>query len=221
MPMPQIFHRSLNTISRVTIFGSVLLILVVTWAWAGLIRAPYVTEQDVVRKQPVPFSHQHHVGGLGIDCRYCHISVEQSAFAGIPATAVCMNCHKQVWNDSPMLEPVRASLRENKPLVWNRVNNTPDFVYFDHSIHIHKGVGCETCHGRLDHMPLTWKYASLHMEWCLNCHRAPENYLRPREEVFTLGWQPPIPQQELGRQLVKEYNVDQPWKLTNCSICHR
>jgi Cytochrome c7 and related cytochrome c len=221
LPMPQIFHRSMNVISRVTIFGGVVVVAVVTWAWAGIIRAPYVTGQDVVREQPVPFSHQHHVGGIGIDCRYCHISVEQTAFAGIPATEVCMNCHKQVWNDSPMLEPVRASLRDNKPLVWNRVNNLPHFVYFDHSIHIHKGVGCETCHGRLDRMPLTWKFASLHMEWCLNCHRAPENYLRPRDEVFTMGWQPPISQQALGRRLVKEYNIDPPSKLTNCSICHR
>jgi hypothetical protein len=219
--MPQIFHRSMNAFSRVTIFGGIFVIAVVTWAWAGVIRAPYVTGQYVVREQPVPFSHQHHVGGLGLDCRYCHTTVEQSSFAGIPATAVCMNCHKQVWNDSAMLEPVRASFRENKPLAWNRVNNLPHFVYFDHSIHIHKGVGCETCHGRIDEMPLTWKFASLHMEWCLNCHRAPENYLRPREEVFTMGWQPPIPQQELGRRLLKEYNVDPPWKLTNCSICHR
>ena len=211
----------MNLISRVTIFGTVLLIAVVTWAWAGVIRSPYVTEQDVVREQPVPFSHQHHVGGLGIDCRYCHISVEKSSFAGIPATQVCMNCHKQVWNDSPMLEPVRASLRDNRPLEWLRVNNTPDFVYFDHSIHIHKGVGCETCHGRLDRMPLTYKFASLHMEWCLDCHRAPEKYLRPREEVFTMGWQPPVEQLELGRRLLKEYNIDSSWKLTNCSICHR
>jgi hypothetical protein len=219
--MPQIFHRSMNAFSRVAILGGIFAIGIVTWAWAGVIRAPYVTGQYVFREQPVPFSHQHHVGGLGLDCRYCHISVEQIAFAGIPATEVCMNCHKQVWNDSATLEPVRASFRENKPLVWNRINNLPHFVYFDHSIHIHKGVGCETCHGRLDQMPLTWKFSSLHMEWCLNCHRSPENYLRPREEVFTMGWQPPIPQQELGRRLLKEYNVDPSWKLTNCSICHR
>jgi hypothetical protein len=211
----------MNVISRVTIFGGILLVIVVTCVWAGVIRAPYVTGEDVVREQPVPFSHQHHVAGLGIDCRYCHITVEQVAFAGIPATDVCMSCHKQVWNNSPMLEPVRASVRENRPLQWIRVNNTPDFVYFDHSIHIHKGVGCETCHGRIDQMPLTWKFAPLHMEWCLNCHRAPENYLRPRDEVFTMGWKPSGSQQELGRRLRKEYNVDPSLKLTNCSICHR
>jgi len=195
--MPQIFHRSMNTISRVTIFGSVILVLVVTWAWAGLIRAPYVTEQNVVREQPVPFSHQHHVGGLGIDCRYCHITVEQSAFAGIPATEVCMNCHKQVWNNSPMLEPVRASLRENKPLVWNRVNNTPDFVYFDHSIHVYRGVQCTTCHGPVDQMPMTWRENTLFMEWCLQCHRHPERYVQTSDKRAV------------------------PNKLTNCSVCHR
>ena len=219
--MPQIFHRSTNTISRLTIFGGVLLVAMVALAWAGVIRAPYVTEQDVVRDQPVPFSHQHHVAGIGIDCRYCHTSVEKAAFAGIPSTQICMNCHKEVWADSPALEPVRASLRENHPIEWVRVNNVPDFVYFDHSIHIYKGVGCETCHGRVDQMPLMWKAESFHMDWCLDCHRSPENYLRPREEVFTMGWQAPVPQKELGRKLMVSYKVDPPLKLTNCSICHR
>ena len=174
-------------------------IVAVTLAWGGIIRAPYVTEQGVVRDQPFPSATNIMSAGLGIDCRYCHTSVEKSSFAGIPPTQVCMNCHKQVWADSPTLEPVRASFRDNRPIEWTRVNNVPDFVYFDHSIHLHKGVGCETCHGRVDRMPLTWKAESLRMEWCLNCHRSPENYLRPREEVFTMGWQPPIPQQELGR----------------------
>lgn len=219
--MPQIFHRSTNTISRVTIFGGVFLVMVVTLVGAGVIRASYVTDQDVVRDQPVPFSHQQHVSGLGIDCRYCHTSVEKISFAGVPPTQTCMNCHKQVWADSPMLEPVRASLRDNRPIEWVRVNNVPDFVYFDHSIHIYKGVGCETCHGRVDQMPLTRKAESLHMEWCLSCHRSPELYLRPREEVFTMGWQPPIPQAELGQKLMVSYRVDSPSKLTNCSICHR
>lgn len=219
--MPQIFHRSTNTISKVTIFGGLLLVVAVTLTWAGVIRAPYVTGQDVVRDQPVPFSHQHHVAGLGIDCRYCHTSVEKIAFAGIPSTQICMNCHKQVWADSETLQPVRSSLSDNKPIEWIRVNNVPDFVYFDHSIHIHKGVGCETCHGRVDQMPLTRRAQSLHMEWCLDCHRSPELYLRPREEVFTMGWQPPVPQAELGLKLMVSYKVDSPVKLTNCSICHR
>lgn len=219
--MPQIFHRSTNVISRVTIFGGLILIGLVTWAWAGWIRSPYVTEENVVREQPVPFSHEHHVGGLGIDCRYCHTVVEESPFAGIPPTEICMNCHKQVWADSPVLEPVRASFRENVPIEWIRVNNVPDFVYFNHSIHVNKGVGCETCHGRIDRMPLPYKAESLHMEWCLNCHRQPENFLRPREEIFTMGWQPSIPQAEMGRLLARQYNIEPSQKLINCSICHR
>jgi hypothetical protein len=132
-----------------------------------------------------------------------------------------MNCHKQIWRDSEMLEPVRASLRENQPLRWNRVNNLPDFVYFDHSIHVNKGVGCETCHGRVDRMPLTWKAANMHMQWCLACHRHPEKFLRPREQVFTMGWQPPADQDAAGRQLMTEYHIESAFKLTNCSICHR
>jgi len=219
--MAQLFHRSTNTLSRLTIFGGLFALAAVTWAWAGAIRGPYVNDKDVVREQPVPFSHQHHAGGLGLDCRYCHTSVEKSSFAGLPPTQVCMNCHRQVWSDSWMLEPVRASFRDRQPIAWTRVNNVPDFVYFDHGIHVHQGVGCETCHGRVDQMPLTWKAESLRMEWCLNCHRHPENYLRPREEVFTMSWRPPVPQLELGRRLVTEYKVDSPSKLTDCSICHR
>jgi hypothetical protein len=219
--MAQIFHRSSNVVSRLTIVAGLVLIAAMLLAWAGIIRASYMTEQNVVREQPVPFSHNHHVAGIGIDCRYCHTTVEQTAVAGIPATEICMNCHKQVWADSPTLEPVRSSLRENRPIEWVRVNSVPDFVYFDHSIHVRKGVGCETCHGRVDQMPLMWKAESLHMEWCLDCHRNPENYLRPREEVFTMGWQPPTSQRELGRQLAQQYRVDPPLRLTNCSICHR
>lgn len=219
--MAQLFHRSTNALSRLTIFGTLLAVIVVAWGWAGTLRSPYVSEQNVVREQPVPFSHQHHVGGLGLDCRYCHTSVEVSSFAGVPPTQICMNCHRQVWSDSPMLEPVRASLRENRPILWTRVHDLPDFVYFDHGIHIHQGVGCETCHGRVDRMPLTWKAESMRMEWCLDCHRNPGNYLRPREEVFTMGWRPPVPQSELGRRLVSMYRVDPPSKLLNCSICHR
>jgi hypothetical protein len=219
--MAQLFHRSTNAISRLTIFGGLFLLVAAAVAWAGIIRSPYVTEQNVVREQPVPFSHQHHVGGLGLDCRYCHTSVETTSFAGIPPTQICMNCHRQIWADSPALEPVRASYRSGKPIVWTRVSNVPDFVYFDHSIHVHKGVGCETCHGRVDRMPLTWKAQAMNMEWCLDCHRHSENFLRPREEVFTMGWQPELPQRDLGRQLHERYKVDPPAKLVNCSTCHR
>src|SRR5690349_6832089 len=186
--MAQIFHRSANTLSRVTIFGAVFIVAFVLWVIGGIVRSPTGTDQGIEREQPVPFSHQHHVAGLGIDCRYCHTSVETSSFAGIPATKVCMNCHSQIWTDSPMLEPVRESYRSGKPLIWNRVNALPGFVYFDHSIHVKQGVGCSTCHGRVDKMPMTRQTASLYMEWCLDCHRRPERFVRPREEVFNMTW---------------------------------
>jgi ferredoxin len=177
-----------------------------------------MTEVRVIREQPVPFSHKHHVSGLGIDCRYCHTSVETSSFAGIPPTATCMTCHSEIWTGSPMLEPVRASLRTNEPLRWTRVHDLPDFVYFDHSIHLAKGIGCSTCHGRVDQMPITWRENSLLMEWCLNCHRQPEQYVRPRSAVFQMDWVAPPNQLEAGRELVQTYHIR---KLTDCYICHR
>ena len=186
--MAQIFHPSTNTISRVSIFGAVFFVAALAWLLAAVNRSSYVTREGVVHAQPVPFSHKHHVSGLGIDCRYCHTSVEEAAFAGIPPTKTCMTCHAQIWTDSPMLEPVRHSYRTGQPIVWTRVNDLPDFVYFNHSIHVKKGIGCETCHGRVDQMPLTWQATSMQMEWCLDCHRAPERFVRPRELVFQMGW---------------------------------
>jgi hypothetical protein len=218
--MAQIFHPSTNTVSKVTIFGAVFLIGGLLWLLAELNRSSYVTEANVVRPQPVPFSHKHHVSGLGIDCRYCHTAVEQSAFAGIPSTAICMNCHSQIWTNSPMLEPVRESYRTGRPLRWTRVHNLAEFAYFDHSIHVNKGVGCATCHGRVDQMPLVSQERSLLMEWCLECHRNPERYLRPREQVFNMTWSAPADQLDRGRQLVRKYNV-RTEQLTDCSICHR
>ncbi len=218
--MPQIFHPSTNTISKVSIFVAVLLLLTSLWILAAIDRSSYVTQAGVVREQPVPFSHKHHVGGVGIDCRYCHTSVEETPFAGIPPTKTCMNCHSQIWADSPMLAPVRASAQNARSMEWIRVHDLPDFVYFDHSIHVRKGVGCVTCHGQVDQMPLMWREQSLQMEWCLECHRAPERFVRPREHVFSMEWEPPEDQIALGRRLVKEYNI-RVAQLTNCSICHR
>ncbi len=218
--MAQIFHPSTNTVSKLTIFGAVFLIGGLLWLLAELNRSSYVTEANVVRPQPVPFSHKHHVSGLGIDCRYCHTSVEQSAFAGIPSTAICMNCHSQIWTNSPMLEPVRESYRTGQPLRWTRVHNLAEFAYFDHSIHVNKGVGCATCHGRVDQMPLVSQERSLLMEWCLDCHRSPEQYLRPREQVFNMAWSPPADQVDQGTELVRKYNIRSE-QLTDCSICHR
>ena len=216
--MAQIFHPSTNTISRVSIFGGLLLLIALVAALAAINESPYITEVGVARSQPVPFSHKHHVGEEGIDCRYCHTSVEESSFAGIPPTKTCMNCHSQIWADSPALAPVRDSFRTGKSIQWTRVHNLPGFVYFDHSIHIHKGVGCSTCHGRVDEMPLMWRENTLYMDWCLECHRTPERFVRPREYVFRMDYQPPADQLALGEKLVKEYKIE---KLTRCSTCHR
>jgi hypothetical protein len=216
--MAQIFYPSTNTISRVSILGAVFILAGLLWLIATLDYSSYSTEQDMVRQQPVPFSHEHHVGGLGIDCRYCHTSVEVSAFAGLPPTETCMNCHAYIWTESPVLAPVRDSFRTGQPLVWTRVHDLPDFVYFNHSIHIHKGIGCVTCHGRVDRMPLMRKAHSLQMQWCLQCHNEPERFVRPREFVFRMDWQPQEDQQTLGRKLAHEYNLH---KLTTCYTCHR
>lgn len=219
--MHRTFHRSANTIARLSVFGGVFILAGLAWTVITIGRSSYVTEAGIARQQPVPFSHKHHVGDDGIDCRYCHTTVEASSFAGLPPTSTCMNCHSQIWSDSPMLEPVRASFRNGEPLRWTRVHNLPEFVYFDHSIHVNKGVGCSTCHGRVDQMALTYQVASLQMEWCLECHQNPERFVRPREEVFNMAWQPPGNQEEAGRELVKTYKIKDSRSLTSCSTCHR
>ncbi len=216
--MSQIFHHSTNTLSKLSIFGAVFALAGSLWLLITVTRSSYVTRVKEVREQPVPFSHAHHVGGLGIDCRYCHTTVEESKFAGIPPTATCMNCHSQLWKDSSMLEPVRASFREGESLVWWRVHDLPDFVYFDHSAHVNKGVGCTTCHGPVDRMPLVWQESTLLMEWCLECHREPERFVRPQREVFSVAWQPPEDQLRQGRELVALYDIH---PRTSCSTCHR
>jgi hypothetical protein len=203
--MPQIFHPSTNTLSRLSIFGAIALVGALLWIGYELNRSAYVTGVGEALDQPVPFSHQHHVSGLGIDCRYCHDSVEESSFAGIPPTKTCMSCHSQIWTESRMLEPVRASYRKGQPLEWSRIHDLPDFVYFDHSIHGAKGGDCASCHGAVERMPLTWKAESLQMEWCLDCHReADRRYLRP--DSHHQG----------------HFEGERPIEsLTNCSICHR
>ncbi len=220
--MAQIFHSSFNSLSKVSIVATVLLLGAVGAAALEASRTSIVTDLEVPKEQPVPFSHDHHVGGLGIDCRYCHTSVEEAGFAGIPSTKTCMTCHSQIWTNAQMLEPVRASFRDDKSIEWVRIHDLPEFVYFDHSIHIKKGVGCESCHGRVDQMPLMYKANTLNMEWCLACHREPEKHLRPRSKVFEMGWDPlrelHKSQKELGAELKAEYHVE---SLTNCSICHR
>src|SRR5678810_267678 len=208
--MAQLFPKSANVHARVVIVGIVLLACGAGWATSVIYWSPYTTEVDVPLQQPIPFSHKHHVTDDGIDCRYCHTSVEKSSFAGIPSTETCMNCHSVLFANAAFLEPVRASFRDNKPLHWVRVHDLPDFVYFNHSIHIKKGVGCETCHGRIDQMPLTYQENSLLMEWCINCHKNPAPNLRPRSEITTMGYRPATDQAVLGPQLAKEYAVNPP-----------
>jgi Cytochrome c7 and related cytochrome c len=216
--MSQIFQRSANTLSKVSIFGVLTLVASLILLAMALGRSSYVTGAHEYIQQPIQFSHLHHVLDDGIDCKYCHTSVETSPFAGIPPTKTCMNCHSQIFSTEPILEPVRASFRDNKPLSWIRVHDLPDFVYFNHSIHVKKGVGCESCHGRVDQMPLMQQERSLQMAWCLDCHRAPEKFVRPRSEITTMGYEPAEPQSTLGPKLVKEYGIQ---SRTTCSTCHR
>jgi hypothetical protein len=216
--MAQIFPRAANHIAKISIFAVLILLGLILTAAYSLDRGSFSTNVGIAPDQPVPFSHKHQVLDDGIDCRYCHTTVETSHFAGIPATEVCMSCHSQIWNNAAMLEPVRASYRTGQSLSWTRVHDLPDFVYFNHSIHVNKGVGCSTCHGRIDLMPLTYKVNTLYMNWCLQCHREPERYIRPRNQVFNMAWEPPPDQLEQGRKLVAEYKVQ---KLTDCWTCHR
>ena len=216
--MPQVFHPATNAFAKVSILGAGAILAIAVYIMMIVVRSPYTTMVHVVREQPVAFSHEHHVSHLGIDCRYCHLSVEDSSSAGIPATEICMNCHSYLFVDSPMLEPVRTSYRTGVPLQWTRVHDVPDFVYFNHSIHVHAGIGCDACHGRVDKMPLMWREKTLHMQWCLECHREPEKYIRPREEVFNLGWTPEGDQEALAEELIQLYAVE---RKTDCSTCHR
>ena len=232
--MSQIFPRSANALARASLAGVLSLIVVLGWVVFTLMRSSWVTKQHEFVEQPVQFSHAHHVGGVGLDCRYCHTSVEKSSFAGIPPTKTCMNCHSQIWTNAPILEPVRASFRNDTPLSWTRVHDLPDFVYFNHQIHVRQGVGCVTCHGDVDKMPLMYQAAPLLMEWCLDCHRAPEKYLRPRDQVFNMTYRQPASdhavefggeqytsQVALGLRLKKEYNISGVTHMTSCSVCHR
>jgi hypothetical protein len=230
--MPQIFHHSTNVLAKLTIFGAIFIILGALWVVAAINRSSWNTGAYVEREQPVQFSHKHHAGDDGIDCRYCHTSVETSASAGMPSTQTCMNCHSQIWADSPYLEPVRESARTGKPIEWTRVNDLPDYVYFNHSIHVNKGVGCSTCHGNVAQMPLMYQAASLQMEWCLECHRNPAPYLRDlegkdmegrekKEDIFKTDWQPPPNQAQVGAELIKRNKIQDSFALTSCSTCHR
>jgi len=181
-------------------------------------RTPYARNMMDPIEQPLQFDHRHHTRDEGIDCRYCHNTVDKSPAAGIPQTQLCLNCHSQVWNKSPLLEPVRESFIKNRPLEWRRVYAVPQFVYFNHSIHVNKGVGCVSCHGRVDQMPAVEKATPLTMGWCLECHRRPEKNLRPVEEVTNMDWKPTGDPVESGKLLAERNHVH---TRTSCTTCHR
>lgn len=217
--MPAIFTRRADLYMHVALAVLGLCALIsIALVW-GVPRMNYNTQVRFTPEQPVPFSHEHHVSGLGIDCRYCHDSVEFSSNAGMPATETCMTCHSQVWTNAQMLAPVRQSLAQNEPLQWRAVYVLPDYVYFDHSIHIAKGVGCTECHGPIGDMPLTYKATSLYMGWCLDCHRNPAPHLRPREAVFDPHWRRTAATPS-GASLMAAYHIH-PATLADCSVCHR
>jgi len=219
--MAQIFTPAADTWLRATVALVFVAVLGGGLFATGLARSSYATREGWPRDQTVPFSHKHHAGELGIDCRFCHAGVERGAQAGLPATYVCMTCHSQLWTGAPMLAPVRESLASGQPLVWRRVSALPQYVYFNHQIHIARGVPCVECHGRMDEMPLAYRAQALQMRFCLSCHRDPAPHLRPPAEVTRMdwsGWEAAHP--FYGAAALKAYHI-QPAKLTDCSLCHR
>lgn len=222
--MPQIFTASADTRLRAALLLVTLAVFAGVLLIGGYMKSTYVTRVGWASTQPVPFSHEHHVGGLGIDCRYCHTTVEVGPQAGLPATGVCMTCHSQLWTGAPMLAPVRQSLASGRPIAWQRVARLPDYVYFDHSIHIARGVPCVACHGRVDRMPLMRRAEPFQMGWCLDCHRDPAPHLRPPDQATRMDWtdwdRHPEEHRRYGERMVKAYGID-PSKLDDCNICHR
>ena len=219
--MAQFFNKSANNIARISIVAAVVLAGVAGLAYTIVARSSYMTGRYVEKQQPIQFSHKHHAGDDGIDCRYCHQTVETTASAGMPSTQTCMNCHSQLFADQPYLEPIRASFRDNKPMEWERVHDLPEFAYFNHSIHVAKGVGCSTCHGQIDNMPAVYQENTLQMEWCLECHRNPEKFIRPKSEIFNMQWQDSDISAEERAKLKSDYKIRSKEMMTSCSVCHR
>jgi hypothetical protein len=214
-----VFTPAADTWMRAALLGAAGLVgLALLW-WFVWPRTDWVRRVDVVIDQPVPFSHEHHVAGLGINCMMCHNTVLAGAQAGLPPTQTCMTCHSQIWTNAALLAPVRQSYADGKPIVWNRVYNLPDYVYFNHSIHVAKGVGCASCHGQVDRMPLTQKAVSLTMGFCLDCHRNPGPQLRPQDQIFNTEWRrgPDTPS---PAALVAQYHIGKR-NILECSTCHR
>jgi hypothetical protein len=216
-----IFSRRTNLFARLSILAAVILLGVVVGFLVWWVHSSTFTNVGVAVAQPVPYSHKLHVVALGLNCRYCHDSVDKSSFADLPSTETCMTCHSQIATNVANLALVRDSWTTGKPIQWVRVNQLPDYVYFNHQIHVTKGVGCETCHGRVDTMNTDVKANSFYMTFCVDCHRNPAQYLRPVDQVYTMGYKPAGDQLTIGKQLMQEYNIMPPSQLTNCSICHR
>ena len=218
--MAQIFSPAADTWFRLALVGGLAVVAGGTAGIVGFAHSAYVTSTDFRPSQPVPFSHRHHAGELGIDCRYCHSGVETAPRAGLPPTETCMTCHSQIWTNASMLEPVRRSLAGDKPIQWTRVAKLPDYVFFRHDIHIAKGVGCESCHGRIDRMALTYREKAFTMEFCLDCHRDPAPNLRPADRITDMGWKPPADAGAKGEALAAHEGIRY-GELTHCYVCHR
>jgi hypothetical protein len=221
--MPQIFTPTADTWLRALAAVAAVGVVGLSLFGAGFARSDWLTREGYPQTQPVPFSHKHHVGDLGIDCRYCHSDVEVGRYAGLPSSHVCMTCHSQLWTGAAVLAPERASFAEGRPVAWTRVAALPEYVYFDHHIHISRGVPCVECHGRIDRMPLTWRAKALEMRFCLDCHRNPAPRLRPPDQVTRMdwtGWREDPANRDYGRRAMARFHI-QPAKLTDCNICHR
>lgn len=218
--MPGVFTPRANFIARASLAGAGLTLLGVGVVAYAYTRSSYATGVGVEIEQPVPFSHEHHVSGLGMDCRYCHTTVEESAFAGMPATQTCMHCHERLWTDAALLAPVRESWRTRMPISWQRVHDLPDFAYFNHAVHLAKGIGCVSCHGRVDRMRLMRKEATLFMQWCLDCHRNPAPHLRPKDKLFDMAWEPGPEDAARQAALMSAYDI-RLRTITDCTTCHR
>jgi len=216
--MPQAFSPTSILTIKLLILAALLAIvaaiLLLEWRMAP------AAEEHAAVMQPIMFSHKHHVGDVGLDCRYCHTSVEKSGFAGMPSTQICLTCHSQLFKDAPMLAPLHASMATGKPIQWNRVYDLPDFVYFNHSIHIAKGVACIECHGHVDQMPLMTRQASLNMQWCLRCHTHAQAHVRPLGDVFRMTDMRKLSEQDVV-ELNRLYHLQDRRRLTDCSTCHR
>ena len=219
--MQPVFPPRSNLIARLSLLIVPLVLAIVVGAAVWYTHSPAFNKVGVEVPQPVPFQHSWHIGVVKLDCRYCHYTVDKSSFASIPPTETCMSCHSMVKTDSEKLKVVRDSWETGVPITWNRVNNVPDFVYFQHDIHVNKGVGCETCHGRMDQVGTAVKSEAMYMAWCIDCHREPEKFIRPVDQVYTMGYTPKEDQKALGARLVKEYNLLPVTQLMNCSTCHR